>query len=320
VIRTITITVNGRRRALTHNRLTIRIKRRVTPVRVVIRVGDGSRLAHTYRFRRCAKASASMAAESRPCGDEVGSSAYQDALLDLIEEADIAAQTALGSQYANLWFSDRDQGWDVGVAPGPLTVDAARTAILDELAKRFPPNPRALLADTLHVYAQPYGMAELEAIDQEISARLDAVDASWGLGIGCTNGDAWRVELELYNDASAVDIEQAETIVAPYGDRVLLMVLEYGPPQEASGRPGMRRFVKAPKAGRCIRGDAIRIRVRRSARPFVRRVTVTVAGERHRVGRRPLRISLGRGVTRVTIRLRFRDGDRLRRTLTFRRC
>ena len=53
VIRRITVTVAGERRTLKNNRLTIHLKRGVTPVRVVIRVGDGSRLAHTYRFRRC---------------------------------------------------------------------------------------------------------------------------------------------------------------------------------------------------------------------------------------------------------------------------
>jgi len=319
VIRRITVTVAGKRRALTDHRLAIRLKRGVTPVRVVIRVGDGSRLAHTYRYRRCAKAAAAAAGEPA-CDLGGGPYGYQDALLDLIEEADIAAQAALGPQYASLWFSDRDQGWDVGVAPGPLTLDAARAAILDELGARFPPNPRALLADTLHLYAQPYSQAELETIQEEISAQLNGLDGSYGLGIGCTNGDAWRVELELYNDASAETVRQVQAIVAPYGDRVLLMVLDEGPPQELAGRPSLRRFVKAPKAGRCIRGDAIRIRVRRSAREFVKRVTVTVAGERHRAGRKPLRIMLTRRVTRVRINVRLRGGGRVHRTYTFRRC
>jgi hypothetical protein len=322
VIRRITVRVNGKRRALTDHRLAIRIKRGVTRVRVVVRVADGSRWAHTYRFRRCAQASSAVAG-SGPCGldDEVGSSVYQDALLDLIEEADIGAQAALGPQYANLWFSDRDQGWDVGVAPGPLTLDAARAAILDELAARFPPNPRALLADTLHVYAMPYGMAELEAVQSELSAELEAVDAGRGLGIGCEDGDAWRVEVELFSeDATAADIEQVKAILAPYGDRVRLIVVEGGLPESGGGHRGPRTFVKAPKAGRCIRGDAIRIKVRRAMRRFVKRVNVTVAGRRHRVGRTPLRITLTRRVTRVTITVRLRGGDRLRRTYTFRRC
>jgi hypothetical protein len=264
---------------------------------------------------------APAAAGEPACDTGGGSSGYQDALFDLIDEADVAAQAALGAQYANLWFSDRDQGWDVGVAPGPLSLEAARAAILEQLEARFPPNPRALLADTLHLYAQPYGMAELETINDEISAQLNGVGAAYGMGIGCTNGDAWRVELEIFDDdTSAEALEQVKAIVAPYGDRVLLMVLDEGSPVAGAGHVRLRRFVKAPKAGRCIHGSAIRIRIRRSARERVRRLIVTVAGERHRVGRRPLRVELTRRVTRVRITVRLRGGGRLHRAYTFRRC
>jgi hypothetical protein len=320
VIRRITVTVAGRRRALTGNRTTIRLRRGVTPVRVVIRVGDGSRLAHTYRFRRCARA-ATAVADPGPCGlDDVSAPDYQAPLVDLITEADAAAQLALGSQYAGLWFSGRDQGWAVGVAPGPLSLDAARTAIVDELTARFPPDARDLFARTLYVYALPYSHAELEAIQEEILGQLDGLGAAMALGIGCSRGDAFRVELTMYNDATPEQVSRAEAILAPYGDRVLLEVLEADPPHDDSAQRGVRGFVKAPHAARCIRGDAIRIRVRRSARRSVRRVTVTVAGHRHRVGRTPLRLTLKRRVTRVRITVRLRDGTPLRRTYTFRRC
>jgi hypothetical protein len=57
VIRRVTVTVSGRQRVLSGDRLatplTIRLARRVTRVKVVVRVGNGSRLARTYVYSRC---------------------------------------------------------------------------------------------------------------------------------------------------------------------------------------------------------------------------------------------------------------------------
>ena len=49
-------------------------------------------------------------------------------------EASEEARAVLGEQIAGYWLKD---GWDMGVAPGPLTVGDARAAIGERLASRL---------------------------------------------------------------------------------------------------------------------------------------------------------------------------------------
>jgi hypothetical protein len=335
VIRRITVTVAGKRRALTGNRLTIRLRRGVTPVRVVIRVGDGSRLAHTYRFRRCAQASTAAVAQSGgPCApDGDGPYDYQDRLGDLIGQssdqdpyvgdAEQAAMDALGAQFGGLWFSTPDQGWAIGVAPGPVALEQAHDAIVTALGSYYGGDDAAYLAGTLHVYAQLYGYAELRGIQDAISDQVDDLDLGVGMtiGVGCEDGeDAWRVRVELFNDSTPEIAERVRELIAPYCDRVRLVFSAGGPPELTAARFTPRKFVRFPRPGRCVRHAKVRIRLRGGARRHVRRVTVTVAGHRHRVGRRGFVVRLRRKVTRVRITVRLRSGEPVRRTYTFRRC
>jgi hypothetical protein len=275
--------------------------------------------------------STAAAANGGPCapsGDGPGE--YQEPLLIIGQisdpdgvagDAEQAAVNALGGQFGGLWFSTPDQGWAIGVAPGPLTLAQAHDAVVSALGAYYTADEVALLDRTLYTYPQLYGYGELRAIQDAIADAWPDLGVGATIGVGCEDGeDAWRVQVELFNDSTPEVIARVQALIAPYGDRVRLLVREGGPPQEDSARRGVRSFVKAPKAKRCIRGDAIRIRVRRAARRWVKRVSVTVAGHRHRVGRTPLRLTLKRRVTRVRITVRLRTGEALRRTYTFRRC
>jgi hypothetical protein len=271
-------------------------------------------------------APASAAAQDpQACAVGGGPYQYQARLTGLLDHADAAARERLGTQFAGLWLSDRRQGWAVGVAPGALDAEEARAAIVDGLATRVSGERFETLSSMLSVHPQPYGWAELEAVQAQLVARLEGLASAWSAGIGCPDGDAWRVEVWLFRDATPESIARAQEIVAPFAPRARLTVTAMGPPTPAAGpapfagsapRPRLRRFVALPR--RCVRGRAARIRVRRSARPLVERLAVSVAGERRRVGV-AVRVHVGRR-TRLAIALRLRDGRSTRRVITLRRC
>jgi len=266
---------------------------------------------------------APAAAQSDPqaCVLGGGPHAYQQRLTLLMEHAEAASREALGAQFTIVWLSDRDQGWVVGLAPGPLDLQAARDAIAAALGERVSGDDLATLTSLLHVKAQPYSRAELERVQDEIVARLEGLGAAWALGIGCEAGDAFRVEVELFNDATPEQIAQAREITAPYGDIVRFTVSEGGPPAPALGvaPPRLRTYVAFPRA--CVTGP-VRITTRR--RGEIRRLTVTVAGERRtrQTGRlgKPVVVRPAGERTRVTIAVRLRDGRYVKRTVTLPPC
>jgi hypothetical protein len=271
-----------------------------------------------------------------PCvRDNDGPWQYQSRLNDLLAQSDdpnsgegyaeISVHEALGAQFGGLWYSTPDQGWAVGVAPGSLTLAQAHDAIVAELGTRYAGDDLADLVRMLYVYAQLYPEGELRAIQDELTDQLLALDlgVGWTLGVGCEydGADAWRLVVELFNDSTPEIVTRVQELIAPHGDRVRLVVRDTGPPEindDSALTP--RAFVRFARAGRCTRRATVRIRLRGRARQHVRRVTVTVAGHKHRVGRRGLTVRLNRKVTRVRVTVRLRSGQALRKTYTFRRC
>ncbi len=223
----------------------------------------------------------------------------------LLAGASEEARAVLGQQIAGYWLND---GWDMGVAPGPLTVESAQTAIGERIAARFPPGDAEYLMSTFELHAMPYSDAELRPIEAEIYAAMEGSDFLWTAGIGCLDGEAWRVEVGLYDDATAQDIAGVRELLAPYGDKVRLYLdgLLTHPSAGDTATSRLRGFIRVRCAGR----RRIVVRTRPAARAVIRRVTVNgrvLAGTRRTVRAK-----------RVRVVVRVGDGTRLAHT--YRRC
>ena len=121
------------------------------------------------------------------------------------------------------WISNVDQGWDIGLAPGPLDVDEARAAIIGQLAASYAPERLAALSNYLHVVAQPYSESQLSATRDaaDVALRTAGFHNSAGIGL-CTLSDAIRVEVTILSDAPLTPEQtaQVEAVLAPFGDQV----------------------------------------------------------------------------------------------------
>jgi hypothetical protein len=277
---------------------------------------------------------ASAGADDPPaCRVGGGPPDYQARLVPLLRlaEADGAGRQALGPQFALMWLDNRRQGWDIGVAPGALDLDQARDAIVAQLRSRVSADDAAQLASTLHVEPEPYGEADLRAVQQAIVTQMSAANLGVGssVGVGCTLSDAFRVEVELYNDSSPATVDAVKSIVAPFGDRALLDVKTTGPPVLTVGvvpaRPArVSDYLAMASPRTCIKADAIRLRPTAQARARLALVTVAVGHRRLRAGPKrmthAIRIALPSRRTVVTLAVRLRDGSRAHKTLVYRRC
>src|SRR3954454_6309878 len=68
-----------------------------------------------------------------------------------------AAERVLGRQFAGTWLHPSDGTWYAGVAPGALSLDAARATIAAQLGD----GPDAdLLRERLRVVSEPYAWAD----------------------------------------------------------------------------------------------------------------------------------------------------------------
>jgi hypothetical protein len=214
----------------------------------------------------------------------------------------------LGEQIAGYWLHD---GWDMGVAPGPLTAEQARAQIGDRLAARFAPDDAEFLMSTLELHAMPYSDAELGPIADQIWAEMEDSDFFWTAGVGCLDGEAWRVEVGLYGDATAEDIASVRELLAPHGDKARLYLdglLEHPSAGGGSAKARLRSFIRV----RCVGPRRIEVRTRRTARAVIRRVTIrgrALTGTRRTV----------RG-KRVRVVVKVRNGERLAHTYRYRHC
>ena len=224
----------------------------------------------------------------------------------LLEAASEEANAVLGTQIAGYWIKG---GWDMGVAPGPLTVEDARAQIGERIAARFAPDDAEYVMSALQLHEMPYSDAELRPIVAEINDEMDGSDFSWTAGVGCLDGKAWRVEVGLYDDATAEDIAAVRELLAPHGDKVRLYLDGLITHPSAGGgtvASRLRSFIRV----RCVGRRRISVRTRPAARAVIRRVTV-----RGRVLTRTRRIVRGR---KVRVVVKVGDGERLAHT--YHRC
>jgi len=131
--------------------------------------------------------------------------------------------SALGAQFGGEWLEATLDGWGIGLAPGPLDVPAARALVeaqLDTLA----PELAAAAKASLRVAPEPYSWAELNAVQEQISAFAASPGAPvlGGFGVGCTMTRAFRVEMTLFDPTSADDEARARAFLAQFGDKVVV--------------------------------------------------------------------------------------------------
>ena len=235
-----------------------------------------------------------------------------------------------------LWANNVVQGWVVGVSPGPLEPEQARSRIVDGLVPHFTAADFAFLTERLYVDPQPYSEAEIHATMAQVSADLAAagiraVTVRYG---HCTLSDAIRVEVMLDIASDAPTVERVRAILVPYGDRVRLGFAPYsGPPPPVPGelplpvpaqpRVSLQRYVTMTSAKRCIRGGVARIAVR-PGHADVRSLSVEANGRRRTISgarlRKPLEVRLTRTKTVVEVTVRLRGGRTATKVVSFTRC
>lgn len=285
---------------------------------------------------------AASADPTQPCAITEGNYSYQAPIVRLLARINTDGQfgrAALGAQFAGLWFTTRDQGLGVGVAPGALDLSGARAAVLSQAAGRgATPVEVAELDGYLRVYALPYSDAELEALRDQLWPALQSLTPKppLGIGVGCAGGDARRVVVTLWmKHQDPASIQAVQSLLAPHGDRVRLEIHDSEPPAPAvgpvgavPGRPAPETRVSVPSAltyvvvaspKRCVRGGTVRVAIRAAARAKVRRLAVSVAGTR-RTGSQEVRVPIASKATAVTITVTLRDGSRAVTQRTYRRC
>lgn len=238
-----------------------------------------------------------------------------------------ATEQSLGPQFGGFWLQPRDLGWYIGVAPGALSVATVREQLLAYIDAHYTGSDRALLRDRLHVVPQPYGWPELRAVQEDLVARVVAakLGVGWVIGKGCRYSDTFRVQFELFDDSSAAIVARARELAAPFGDRVVVAKVPGGPPQTNAGtgisRSPISALVTMP---RCVRRGRAVLRVRRSARRRIARLSVTTKGHRAvfkgRRLTRPIRVKVGRGTRRLKVAVRLRTGELVSTSWRIKRC
>jgi hypothetical protein len=238
------------------------------------------------------------------------------------------ARAFLGPQYGGLWLQPRDHGLYVGIAPGPITADQAYAYLLGRIDAHYDGPAEALLRDHLHVAPQPYGETELRWNQIQIILALDAagLGRSAAIGVGCQLSDAFRVQVELYNTLSPEKVARAREVLAPWGDRVVVVQADFGPPTPRGPivlhlEARTRDLVSRPSCA--TRRTTVKLLP--SVRRKVTRLTLTVGRAQRTVPRSryrqplPVRTKTG-GTTPVRVEATMKSGATIRQTFRLRAC
>ncbi len=145
---------------------------------------------------------------------------------------------ALGSQDGGDAVIDAGQRFELSLAPGPLSVEAAQRAVDAVLDQDLSASDAAFVQPLIEVVPAPYTWARLLADERTVYAQVQAVisnprAAEIGIGSSATLGAAGPphvLVVELNNLATPADCAAALAVTKPYGSEVVLMRLERGPP------------------------------------------------------------------------------------------
>lgn len=279
-----------------------------------------------------------------------GSTDYQTALAPYFAgasgalangDAGTATRLALGSQFAGLWLSTLHQGWDVGLAPGPLTPDTARIAIITQLAQRFTTDQVVFLASHLTVDAEPFSDATLQTTQNNVMAalRMAGIYATAQYGV-CTLSDAIRVEVTVDALPTAELQAQVAAVLAPFGDAVRFRFTtpptagggsSATPPPTTTGTtatktPSIASYVSMAGTARCVKAATIHVRAKPAKTSSISSLKVAATGARALTltGSKlagGAAIKLTRKKTKVTLTLALKSGGgSAKRAYTFTRC
>jgi hypothetical protein len=259
-----------------------------------------------------------------------GPTAYQPPLLSVLNAAggpsSALISAALGPQFTGLWLDTPNQGWAVAVSPGPLDVAGAKAAILAQFGTQLTPEQVAYAGDRLTVHATPYAKADLEQVQRDAFAAMQAQGWPASAAVGCGTSDGYRVQITRFIGAAPATPElEAETaaVLAPFGDKVRFNLSPGIPapavaPAPAPARPAVRvrDYASVP---RCVRGDRLVVRASKSS--ALRSVTIS-AGKRRASARAggKARLTFKARRTRVAVTVRLRDGSTATEHHTVGRC
>lgn len=245
-----------------------------------------------------------------------GPTAYQPPLLSVLNSAggpnSALISAALGPQFTGLWLDTPNQGWAVAVSPGPLDVAGAKAAILAQFGMQLTPEQVAYAGDRLTVHATPYARADLEQVQRDAFAAMQAQGWPASAAVGCGTSDGYRVQITRFIGAApatpALETETA-AVLAPFGDKVRFNLAPGIPGSAAAPAPArpavrVRDFAFVP---RCVRGDRLVVRASKSS--ALRSVTIS-AGKRRAIARAggKARLKLKARRTRVAVTVKLRDG------------
>ena len=195
----------------------------------------------------------------------------------------------LGEQFSGFWLQARDGGWYLGIAPGPVTADQLRARALELVDARYDGEDEQRLRERLRVEQHAYGWPELRRIQDELTRKASERrwGVSWAAAISCQDSETWRVEFELFADATPSVVADARSLAEPYGDKVRVIHRpDVQPPSPSSFAPPARQRLRD-----LVRVRGCSVRLRPSARPAVRSFKVGRAGRRSAI-----------------VRIRFKDG------------
>ena len=115
------------------------------------------------------------------------------------------------------------------------------------------------------LYGMPYGDDEIGRPPRSSTSRWTTESAAglfWVVGRGCLDGEAWRVEVGLYSDATPEDIAAVREMMAPYGDTCgCTSTASFSCRTRATARwPRDCAFISLRSPQRCVRAATIRSR------------------------------------------------------------
>ncbi len=164
-----------------------------------------------------------------------------------------AIESTLGSQGGIDMLAQCDaQGeFYIWVAPGPLDLAAATSAIDAIFVSALGQTEAAWFESHLTVQSAPYSESELDQTAQPIEALVtdEPTPAAWHVGVAVTEPYP-VVEITLWNDRTAADVSAAQALVSQYGGMVTLILSDSPPPSpvDASALIGLAVVPSAPSA------------------------------------------------------------------------
>ena len=120
----------------------------------------------------------------------------------------------------------------IWVAPGPLDLAAATSAIDAIFVSALGQTEAAWFESHLSVKSAAYSQSELDQAEQPIEALVaeEPTPAAWSVGVAVTEPYP-VVEITLWNDRTAADVSAAQALVSQYGAMVTLFLSDSPRPQ-----------------------------------------------------------------------------------------